>query len=66
MEEKGRTCNLCHEVHASAKPKLIKETTSFGTWQLPLNFTPTATGGSCMPGCHRMRGYDRVAPVQNE
>lgn len=66
MEEKGRTCNLCHEVHASAKPKLIKETTSFGSWQLPLNFTPTATGGSCMPGCHRMRGYDRVEPVQNE
>jgi predicted CXXCH cytochrome family protein len=65
-EEKGRTCNVCHQMHASMGPHLVNETTPFGTWQLPLNYRPTETGGSCLPGCHRRKGYDRVKPLQNE
>ena len=65
-EEKGRTCNVCHRVHATARPHLITETAPFGIWQLPLNYRPTEAGGSCLPGCHRRRGYDRVDPIRNE
>ncbi|MBI5196216.1 MAG: cytochrome C [Nitrospirae bacterium] len=58
--EKGRTCRACHETHASNYPKHIREAVPFGAWELPLNFQMTATGGSCTPGCHKLKKYDRV------
>ncbi len=65
-EDKGRTCNVCHQVHAGSQPHLVTETLPFGTWQLPVNYLRSETGGSCLPGCHRQRAYDRVSPVRNE
>ena len=60
---KGRTCLICHEPHASTGEKLIrKEGPKFGTWDIPMNFKITATGGSCAPGCHREFKYDREKP----
>jgi hypothetical protein len=32
----------------------------FGAWYLPLNFQKTENGGSCLPGCHKLKKYDRV------
>jgi predicted CXXCH cytochrome family protein len=58
-KQKGRNCRLCHEMHASAGPKLIADTVPFGTWRLPLKFVKTETGGSCAPGCHKPQTYDR-------
>jgi predicted CXXCH cytochrome family protein len=62
---KGRTCRLCHEVHASKKPKQISEAVPFGEWEIPINFEKTSTGGTCLPGCHRRYRYDRQSPVVN-
>lgn len=60
-QEKGRTCRACHEVHASKRPFHIRESVPFGkdNWQLEINFTKTATGGSCAPGCHKPQEYNR-------
>ncbi|MBI4849916.1 MAG: cytochrome C [Nitrospirae bacterium] len=56
---KGRTCRACHETHASNFPKHIREAVPFGGWDLPLNYQKTGTGGSCTPGCHKIKKYDR-------
>ncbi len=60
---RGKNCKLCHAIHAGRLPKLMAETVPFGKWRLPLNFQATETGGSCMPGCHRKRSYDRNTQV---
>jgi predicted CXXCH cytochrome family protein len=60
---KGRTCLICHAPHASNGEKLInKDGPKFGTWDIPMNFKITASGGSCAPGCHREYKYDRDKP----
>jgi predicted CXXCH cytochrome family protein len=62
---KGRSCRVCHHPHASSQAKLINEkVASFGKWDIPINFTKTDTGGSCMVGCHKPLSYDRLKPVQ--
>jgi predicted CXXCH cytochrome family protein len=63
---KGRTCRACHETHASNFPKHIREAVPFGAWELPVNFQKTETGGSCTPGCHKVKKYDRVKKEINE
>lgn len=62
---KGRTCGVCHDVHASTAPSHITKTVSFGQWDLPINFQKTETGGSCAPGCHKPYRYDRDSAVEN-
>ena len=32
-------------------------------WDLPINFSKTETGGSCSPGCHIVKDYDRQTAV---
>ncbi|UCH82173.1 MAG: hypothetical protein JSW20_05950 [Nitrospiraceae bacterium] len=63
---KGRTCRACHETHASNFPKHIRESVPFGVWDLPVNYEKTDSGGSCAPGCHKIKKYDRVKKVMNE
>jgi predicted CXXCH cytochrome family protein len=63
--EKGRTCRACHETHASNYPKHIRESVPFGKWQFDMNYLKTETGGSCAPGCHGLRKYDRVIRAEN-
>lgn len=58
-DPQGRTCRACHDVHVSKTPALIAESVPFGQWRIPLNFTQSATGGSCAPGCHKPARYDR-------
>lgn len=63
---KGRTCKACHNLHASDGEKLINlDGIPFGGWNIPIRFEATATGGSCMPGCHRTLRYDRNKPADN-
>ena len=63
--KRGRVCRACHSTHASPNKVHIRETVPYGNWQLPINFKPTATGGSCAPGCHQAMGYDRQQPADN-
>jgi predicted CXXCH cytochrome family protein len=63
--DKGRTCRACHEVHASHRPKHIREAVPFGTWEVQTNFAKYDNGGKCAPGCHAPRGYSRRETVQN-
>jgi predicted CXXCH cytochrome family protein len=65
-ESHGRTCRSCHDVHASTTPQLIGTTVPFGTWKLPINFEKTKNGGSCTPGCHEVKKYDRQAAKQGQ
>lgn len=60
-QEKGRTCRACHEVHASKRPAHIREAVPFGSagWMLEINYERNAQGGSCAPGCHTERAYNR-------
>ncbi len=62
-ERRGRTCRACHQTHASNLPRHIRETVPYGTWNLPVGFTKTQTGGSCKSGCHLPKAYDRQNPI---
>ncbi|MBI4716976.1 MAG: cytochrome C [Planctomycetes bacterium] len=62
---KGRTCRVCHDVHAAKGPALIVESAPFGQWKIPITYRQTENGGSCLTGCHRPYGYDRESPVAN-
>lgn len=66
--EKARSCKACHEVHAGNQEKHIRRVVPYGKikWMLPIKYTKTDTGGSCMVGCHKEKGYDRENPVQYE
>jgi predicted CXXCH cytochrome family protein len=63
---KGRTCRACHDAHATNNPRHIRDAVPFGSWQLPVGFTKTETGGQCLSGCHQRFSYDRQKPVANK
>ena len=61
---KGRSCKICHNPHASAQDRLINpKAPGFGSWEIPIRFDATPTGGGCSVGCHRTFRYDRVKAV---
>jgi len=64
-EGKGRTCRACHAPHGANLPHLIRASVPFGPrgWPLPVGFKESKTGGSCAPGCHVQRAYDREKAV---
>jgi len=64
--EKGRSCRACHHEHASNTRFQIRDSVRFGEWDMELKFKFSDTGGMCLAGCHRPKGYDRVDPVDNE
>ncbi|NOY37458.1 MAG: cytochrome C [Chlorobi bacterium] len=57
---KGRSCTLCHNVHAADNVHLINESVTFGKWQMQLNYKSDPQGGSCLPGCHGKATYNRI------
>jgi predicted CXXCH cytochrome family protein len=63
---KGRTCRACHDAHATNNPRHVRDAVPFASWQLPVGFQKTDTGGQCLPGCHKMFGYDRNKAVLNK
>jgi predicted CXXCH cytochrome family protein len=58
---RGRSCGVCHEVHASSRPFHMREAVAFGPhgWEVEINHMSLPNGGSCAPGCHEQRVYDR-------
>lgn len=60
--KKGRNCVACHNAHASNQPKHIRYEVPFGAWSYPISLTKTATGGTCVVGCHAPKSYDREKP----
>ena len=64
-ERQGRSCRACHGLHGSKYPHMLSESAPFGQWRIPINFTATQNGGSCGPGCHRGKTYDRVNAVSD-
>ena len=56
---KGRSCSMCHGVHAAKNEHLIREKVPYGRWTMNMNYKPAPQGGSCMPGCHGELTYDR-------
>ncbi len=62
---KGRTCRACHDAHATNNPRHVRNDVPFAKWQLPIGFTRTDKGGTCLPGCHQLYKYDRDSPVPN-
>lgn len=64
--DKGRSCKVCHDPHASGQPRLISgKVAGFGRWRIPIRFTKTEVGGTCVVGCHKPKSYDRDNPVTN-
>lgn len=64
--EKGRACKVCHDPHAASQPRLISDKIpGFGRWRIPIRYTRTVVGGTCVVGCHKPKSYDRINPVQN-
>ncbi len=63
-ENGGFTCRACHDAHASSQPAQIREKAPWGIWAIPIKFTKSNAGGSCLTGCHKEYTYDRVNPVQ--
>ena len=57
--EKGRNCNLCHNVHGAASEHLISSKIRFGKWDMPLQYKIEEKGGSCNTGCHAEKKYFR-------
>jgi predicted CXXCH cytochrome family protein len=63
---RGRTCRACHELHASPDRLHIREQVQYGTWLMPIHFEKNENGGSCHPGCHSIKVYDRDAEDYSE
>ena len=57
--DKGRNCKLCHNLHGSTGKFLISDEVVFGKWVMKMNFIPVENGGTCSPGCHGSKTYDR-------
>ena len=64
-DDKGRTCKTCHDVHGSDLPNHMAASVPFegSAWPMPIQYEPSAAGGSCTPGCHDERSYDRNKPI---
>jgi predicted CXXCH cytochrome family protein len=58
-EQKNRSCNFCHDVHAAKNEHLIIDKVPFGNWTMKMNYKADSTGGSCGPGCHGVKSYKR-------
>lgn len=64
---KGRSCRMCHNPHAEVQDRLIyPKAGGFGTWEIPIKFEATETGGGCSVGCHRPYRYDRVKAIEQQ
>lgn len=64
--DKGRSCKVCHDPHAASQPRLISsKIAGFGRWRIPIRYTKTEVGGTCVVGCHKPKSYNRINPVQN-
>lgn len=56
---RGRNCNLCHDMHGGENKHMIKKYAMYGNWKMPIKFEFTDKGGSCQTGCHEKLEYER-------
>jgi predicted CXXCH cytochrome family protein len=63
--DKGRSCKSCHNVHASNLPNHMASEVPFegSKWSMPVAYQKSTAGGSCTPGCHDTKSYDRKGPA---
>ncbi|GAB4301456.1 MAG: cytochrome c3 family protein [Desulfuromonadia bacterium] len=67
LNERGRTCSACHDLHASSQEHLIAPAVrGFGSWEIPISYRGDETGGTCIAGCHKQKRYDRLRYVDNQ
>jgi predicted CXXCH cytochrome family protein len=67
LNERGRSCSACHDIHASPQEHLIAPLVrGFGSWEIPISYRGDDTGGTCIAGCHKAKRYDRVRYVDNQ
>jgi predicted CXXCH cytochrome family protein len=61
-DQKGRSCKTCHDMHGSDLPNHMASEVPFegSNYLMPMNYDKKETGGSCAPGCHDQRSYDRT------
>jgi len=64
-KKKGRGCHVCHDPHGSGQPFMLHTRVPFRNrrFRLKIKFTETATGGTCVVGCHKPQTYSR-SPVE--
>lgn len=64
-DEKGRSCRVCHDAHASDQANHIRDSIPFGpkNWPLPIRYQASENGGGCAAGCHEALKYSRTDPV---
>jgi len=65
--DKGRSCKTCHDPHAANQGHLISSRVPhFGAWRIPIRYTQTNSGGTCVAGCHKPKSYDRNQAITNQ
>ncbi len=57
--EKGRNCNMCHDVHGAAYEHLLVDKLQFGEWEMIIKYISEPDGGSCLTACHSEKHYRR-------
>jgi predicted CXXCH cytochrome family protein len=47
--ERGENCRVCHETHAGGGARGVRHRVRFGTWDMPIRFSKSESGGTCFP-----------------
>lgn len=56
--EETKSCRVCHDPHGSTQESFIRESFKMNDQDIPVKFTKTANGGSCVT-CHTLKSYER-------
>jgi predicted CXXCH cytochrome family protein len=59
-KNKGRSCIICHDVHGSTNPHIIRKTWPMKNHTLILLFEGRKDGGACLKSCHGQKIYRRI------
>lgn len=65
-EKRQRGCSVCHDVHQTKQPMLIKSEFSYDKYLMPLEYQKSGAGGGCTTACHGLKEYDRINSIENK
>jgi hypothetical protein len=54
---------MCHDPHGTPGDRLTVTTIQYASWPMKMEFSLTENGATCATGCHGIKEYDRVNPV---